>query len=62
MTVSCTDHVNVLTDKHTEVISKRGAIGLMIFRWEASPAGIDWEMIRSMKRSARGRKTRAEHS
>ncbi len=62
MTASCFDHVNTMAHKNAESTGRQGSTSLIISRWESSPAGIDWEMIRSMKKTVGRKRARAKHS
>ena len=62
MTVSCFDHVNTIARKNAEVTGRQVSTSLIISRWESSPAGIDWEMIRSMRKTFGRKRSGAEHS
>lgn len=62
MTASCFDHANTMAHKNAEITGRQGSASLIISRWESSPAGIDWEMIRSMKKTVGRKRARAENS
>ena len=62
MTVSCFDHVTTMAHKNAAVTGRQESTSLIISRWESYPAGIDWEMIRSMKKTVGRKRAGAEHS
>ena len=57
MTVSCLKHIEITADKCKETNSKKRANNLKVMGWKSSPAGIDWQMIRSMREAARRKKS-----
>ena len=52
MAISYIEHIGAATHGHIETVKKRRPKSLVISKWESSPAGIDWRMIRSMRKKA----------
>lgn len=52
MAISYIEHIGATTHGHIETVEKRRPKSLVISKWESSPAGIDWRMIRSMRKKA----------
>ena len=48
MTVSYFEEVDAKT--HRDIDVKQRAEGLVVSEWKSSPSGVDWEMIRSMRK------------
>ena len=51
MTVSYLEAADTKAHKDIDIASKQRS--LMVSEWESSPSGVDWEMIRSMRRIGR---------
>jgi len=52
MAISYIEHISATTHGHIEAVGKRRSKSLVISKWESSPTGIDWRMIRSIREKA----------
>ncbi len=53
MAISYIEHIGATAHGHIKTVDRRKSDNLMISRWRSSPAGIDWQMLRSMRENVR---------
>jgi hypothetical protein len=56
VTVSYPEHEDAWKRENTDIVSKQRSDNLIVSRWESSPSGIDWEMIRSVRKTNQSKK------
>ncbi len=50
MTVSYLEEVDAKAHRDIDIASEQRSDSLIVSEWKSSPSGVDWEMIRSMRK------------